>query len=165
MKTYKLYFFLFLAVISTSCESNKTNSYANIDQMISDAQINIVKVSVNELNTLLKHKGEYILIDCRETEEYKEGHIPGALNIPRGVLEFSSKISNRREAIYIYSNTNNRASLAYPALKSLKYSTVFLIDGGWEKWLEAYPENIELGLKTTAGKTPPKKEESGGCGG
>ncbi len=165
MKTYKILLLLLLILIIGSCDSNNNKSYDNVDQMINDSQIGISKVMTNDFKTVLDHKEGYIIIDCRETEEYSEGHIPGAINIPRGILEFSGKISNRREAIYIYSQTTDRASLAYPTLKSLKYKEVYLIDGGWEEWLKMYPEIIELGLGTSEGKTPPKKEESSGCGG
>ena len=120
MKTYKLLLLLLLVIIVGSCGSKKNNTYDNVDQMISDAQSDLTKITVSELKAVLDHKGEYKIIDCRENEEFTEGHIPGAINIPRGVLEFSGKISNRRETIYIYSQTNDRASLACPALKLLK---------------------------------------------
>ncbi len=164
MKIYKLVLLLLLAIIVGSCGSKKNNTYDNVDQMISDVQSGITKITVNELNAVLDHKGGYKIIDCRENEEFIEGHIPGAINIPRGVLEFSGKISNRRETIYIYSQANDRASLAYPALKLLKYNKVYLIDGGWQEWNKAFPELIEKGDGDTRGKTAPKVEESGGCG-
>ena len=164
MKTYKLIFLLLLVIIIGSCGSKKNNSYDNVAQMVSNAQAGITKVTVNELKAILDHKGEYTIIDCRETEEYLEGHIPGAINIPRGVLEFSSKISNRRESIYVYSETVDRASLACPTLKLLKYDKVYLIDGGWQEWNKAFPELIEKEASDAGGKTAPKAEESSGCG-
>jgi len=164
MKTYKLLFLLFMAAMLASCGSEKNNKYDNVDQMVSDAQTGISKVTVTELNTLLEHDGEYKIIDCREAEEYIEGHIPGAINIPRGVLEFSSKISNRRETLYVYSQTVNRASLACPALKLLKFNKVYLVDGGWQEWNQAFPDKVEKGSGEAGGKEAPKVEESGGCG-
>jgi len=165
MKIYKLFLILLLAAIIGSCGSKKDNSYDNIEQKVSEAQTNITKVTVDEFNLILDHQGDYKIIDCRETEEYIAGHIPGAINIPRGVLEFSGKISNRRETIYVYSQTNNRASLACPALKLLKYKKVFLIDGGWEEWNNKFPKLIEKGYGESGNKPAPKVEESGGCGG
>ena len=164
MKTYKFFILVLMAIVVSSCGSKKDNSYENVDQMIAEAQASISKVTVDELNSILQHEGEYKVIDCREEEEYIEGHIPGALNIPRGVLEFSSKISNRRETIYIYSQSVNRASLACPALKLLKYRKVYLIDGGWLEWNKTFPELIEKGSGDASTKTQPKAAESGGCG-
>lgn len=162
MKTNKI-ILLVLAVIISSCGSKKDNSYDNVEQFISESQIGLTKISADELKAILDQEGEYKLIDCRETEEYTKGHIPGAINIPRGILEFSDKISNRREIIYIYSQTNQRASLAYPNLKLLKYKQVYLIDGGWQLWNKTFPALIEEGDGESGAKVP-KVEESGGCG-
>ncbi len=164
MKTYKLFLLLLSVIIIGGCGSKKNNSYDNVAQLVDDSQTGISKVTVNELKAILDHKGEYKIIDCREKEEYIEGHIPGAINIPRGILEFSNKISSRRETIYIYSQTVDRASLACPTLKLLKYKNVYLIDGGWMEWNKAFPEMIEKGDGGKGSKVVPKVEESGGCG-
>jgi len=165
MKIFKLFFLLSLVVILSSCGSEKNNSYENVDQLVSEAQPGIVKVTVAELKEIIDHNTEYKIIDCREKEEYTEGHIPGAINIPRGVLEFSHKISNRRKTIFVYSLNNDRSSLAYQSLKLLKYNKVFLIDGGWQEWNNKFPEIIEKGDGNAGAKIAPKVEESGGCGG
>jgi len=146
------------------CSSKKDNSYDNVDQKISQAQAGITKITVADLKEILDHNRIYKIIDCRETEEYIEGHIPGAINIPRGVLEFSSKLSNRRETIYIYSQTIDRASLAYTSLKLLKYKKAYLVDGGWESWNNSFPELIEKGESDAGTTVEPKAEEAGGCG-
>lgn len=165
MKTFKLLFLLLITLLIISCNSKEEQHYANVAEMVNSKQLGIEKIAVNDLKTRLDHPANSVIIDCRESDEYIAGHIPGAISIPRGILEFSSKISNRREAIYIYSETNDRASLAYTNLKLLKYKTVFLIDLGWEEWIKTYPDLIETGSALPAGKTPAKKEESSGCGG
>ena len=164
MKIYKLFLLLLSVIIIGGCGSNMNNSYDDVAQLVDDTQTDISKVTVNELKAVLDHKGEYKIIDCRETEEYIEGHIPGAINIPRGVLEFSGKISNRRETIYVYSETTDRASLACQSLKLLKYYKVYLIDGGWQEWNKTFPKLIEKGDGDKGSKPAPKVEESGGCG-
>lgn len=165
MKTHKLFLLLLSALIITSCGSKKNNSYDSVDQMLKQAQAGITKVKVADLKAIKEHDNEYKIIDCRETEEYTEGHIPGAISIPRGVLEFSDKISNRRETIYVYSQTNDRASLACPSLNLLKYHKVYLIEGGWQEWHKTFPDLIEKGEGDAGSKPAPKVEESGGCGG
>ena len=164
MKTYKIFLLLISVIVITGCSSKMDNTYENIDQKVDEAQAGIKKVPVSELKAILGHEGEYKIIDCREKVEFIDGHIPGAINIPRGVLEFSGKISNRRETLYVYSQTNDRASLACPSLKLIKYNKVYLIDGGWEEWNKTFPELIEKGEGDAGGKAAPKVEESGGCG-
>lgn len=164
MKTYKLFFVLSILVFITGCGAKMDNTYDNVDQKVSEVQKGITKVTVEDLKAIIDNHGEIKIIDCREKEEYINGHIPGAINIPRGLLEFSSKISNRRDVIYVYSENINRASLACPTLKLLKYQNVNLIDGGWQKWNKAFPELIEEG-EGDGHKAAPKVETSGGCGG
>lgn len=165
MKTVKLLFLLLITLLIVSCNSIEEQHYANVEEMVSSSQLDIQKIAINNLKTRLDHPANSVIIDCRESNEYIAGHIPGAVSIPRGLLEFSSKISNRKETIYIYSETNDRASLAYTNLKLLKYKTVFLIDLGWEEWHKTYPDLIETGSALPVGETPAKTEESSGCGG
>ena len=164
MKTYKLFFVLLILFFVAGCGAKMDNTQDDVNQKVNEAQNNITKVSVDDLKTIIDDHGEIKIIDCREKEEYINGHIPGAINIPRGLLEFSSKISNRRDKIYVYSETVNRASLACPTLKLLKYQNVYLIDGGWQQWNKTFPELIEEG-EGGGHKAAPKVEESGGCGG
>jgi 3-mercaptopyruvate sulfurtransferase SseA len=62
------------------------------EEMVEDARKNICEITVAEAKESLD-KGGYLFLDCREPKEYKMGHIPGAMNIPRGLLEF--KIEKR----------------------------------------------------------------------
>ncbi|NOR86894.1 MAG: hypothetical protein GQ527_04745 [Bacteroidales bacterium] len=163
MKTYKIIFILVIAIVISSCGSKKDNSYENVEQLLSESQKGIAKITTEELKSILNHEGEYKIIDCREADEYIIGHIPGAVNVPRGVLEFSDKISNRRETIYIYSQTDKRATLACPTLKLLKYKRVYLIEGGWQLWNKSFPELLEEG-DGDAAKVAPVEESGGGCG-
>jgi rhodanese-related sulfurtransferase len=165
MKTYKLFSVLLILVFLAACGAKMDNTYDDVKQKVSEAQNSITKVSVDDLKTIIDNHEEITIIDCREEGEYINGHIPGAINIPRGVLEFSSKVSNRRDKIYVNCRTSNRASLACQTLKLLKYKDVYLINGGWKQWHETFPDLIEEGTGEPGGKAAPKVEESGGCGG
>lgn len=165
MRIDQLFLILLTVIIISGCGSKKKNKYDSVSQMISVAQTDVDKIAVNDLKTLLNHKGDNVLIDCREKEEFIEGHIPGAINIPRGLLEFSDKISNRRETVFVYSQTNDRASLACPSLKLLKYKKVYLVDGGWLEWNKSFPSLVEEGDDEKGNKSAPKVEVSSGCGG
>ncbi|OYT17531.1 MAG: hypothetical protein B7C24_02015 [Bacteroidetes bacterium 4572_77] len=163
MKTYKILFLLIITIVMSSCGSKKDNSYESVEQLLSESQKGIEKITAEELKSILDHEGEYKIVDCREADEYIIGHIPGAVNVPRGVLEFSDKISNRRETIYIYSQTDKRATLACPTLVLLKYKRVYLVEGGWKLWNKSFPELIEEG-DGEAAKSAPVEESGGGCG-
>ncbi|MCB1899623.1 rhodanese-like domain-containing protein [Cognatazoarcus halotolerans] len=85
-----------------------------------------------------------ILLDVRETDEYAAGHIPGAIHISRGMLEFKlgnmPELSARDLKIVLYCKTSGRAALAACALAEMGYLEVQSITGGFDAWSAAgYP--------------------------
>lgn len=82
-----------------------------------------------------------ILLDVRDADEYRAGHIPRALNISRGMLEFKftndPALENRDLNIVCYCKTSGRAALSAKALKEMGYLHVSSIDGGFDAWQEA----------------------------
>ncbi|MFZ2234821.1 MAG: rhodanese-like domain-containing protein [Dokdonella sp.] len=90
-----------------------------------------------------------VLIDVREPAEFATGHIDGAINIPRGVLEFQvdadpavanvsdPALSHKEQAIVIYCRTGGRAALAVQSLQRLGFSDVCSIAGGITGWADA----------------------------
>ena len=110
-------------------------------ELVTEAKKSICEVSVSEAKALLE-KGEYIFLDCREPKEFKMGHIPGAMNIPRGLLEFkiSKKIPDKNANIVMYCKSGGRGCLATCCLCRMGYKNVKNMDGGWKAWEKAgYP--------------------------
>jgi rhodanese-related sulfurtransferase len=79
-----------------------------------------------------------LLIDVREPEEYHAGHLPGAINVPRGLLEF--KLSNdpaledRSLSLVIYCKNSGRSALSAKVMEEMGYIHVQSIVGGIEAW-------------------------------
>ncbi len=82
-----------------------------------------------------------ILLDVREVDEYASGHIPGAIHMSRGMLEFklsgNPALSARDLKIVLYCKTSGRAALAAKALHEMGYQDVQSISGGFDAWSEA----------------------------
>lgn len=82
-----------------------------------------------------------ILIDVREGEEFAAGHIPGAVHISRGMLEFrlssAPELAARDMPIVIYCKTGGRAALSAAALLDMGYFNVRSITGGFDAWAAA----------------------------
>ena len=82
-----------------------------------------------------------ILLDVREADEYASGHIPGAIHISRGMLEFklsgNPALSARDLKIVLYCKTSGRAALAAKALHEMGYQDIQSISGGFDAWSEA----------------------------
>lgn len=82
-----------------------------------------------------------VLIDVREADEYAAGHLPGAVHISRGMLEFklsnSPELNSRDLKIVLYCKTSGRAALAACALHDMGYLQVKSIAGGFDAWAGA----------------------------
>ena len=82
-----------------------------------------------------------LVLDVREADEFAAGHIPGAVHIPRGLLEFklsnTSEYTDRGLNILLYCKTSGRAALAACALQEMGYLRVRSIAGGFDAWAAA----------------------------
>jgi len=82
-----------------------------------------------------------VLVDVREADEFSAGHLPGAVHISRGMLEFkfsaNPALQPRDLAIVLYCKTSGRAALAASALHDMGYLKVQSIAGGFDAWVAA----------------------------
>lgn len=58
------------------------------DQLIREAKAQIKEVSVEEAEKMIDSKEKGIFLDVRDKEEYDRGHLPGAIHMSRGALDF-----------------------------------------------------------------------------
>jgi rhodanese-related sulfurtransferase len=105
--------------------------------LVAAAKQTIREVNHAEAAALL---GNAPVLDVREPAEYAAGRLPGAVNIPRGVLEF--QIGNhpafQRDAdILVYCLSGGRSALAVEALHKLGYAKAVSLAGGYKSWQEA----------------------------
>jgi rhodanese-related sulfurtransferase len=83
-------------------------------------------------------QGADLLLDVREADEYANGHIPGAIHMSRGLLEFKlsndPNLSARDLKIVLYCKNSGRAALASKSLHEMGYMNVQSIAGGFDAW-------------------------------
>ena len=106
--------------------------------LVNLAKQNITEIKLERAEQALSKE---LILDVREPEEHATGCLPGAVNIPRGVLEF--KISNHASfqdqqdaKIIVYCQTGGRSALATEALLKLGYKNAVSITGGFNAWSE-----------------------------
>jgi molybdopterin/thiamine biosynthesis adenylyltransferase/rhodanese-related sulfurtransferase len=78
-----------------------------------------------------------VIVDVREQQEWDEGHIPGAVHVPRGHLEsrIEAVAPDRRRPVVLYCASGNRSALAAHTLQSmLGYENVASMTGGITLW-------------------------------
>ena len=115
--------------------------------------MDMVKAAKQEIENLVPEKvmaelakGNVVLIDIREPEELKQaGKISGAVNAPRGMLEFYADSSlpyhkpefDKDKRLILYCASGGRSALAVKTLKEMGYKNVAHIDGGFKAWKAA----------------------------
>ncbi len=107
--------------------------------LVQEAKVQIREVALEDADAAIRAAD--VLLDVREADEFHVGHIPGAINIPRGLLEFKlsgdPELSARDLNIVLYCKTSGRAALAACALQAMGYLQVQSIAGGFDAWSEA----------------------------
>ncbi len=74
------------------------------EQLVDKARAQVTSVSIHDVKKMLDTEENVIILDVRDKEEYEKGHIPGAIHISRGLLEFmvEDKISDKNARIVVY---------------------------------------------------------------
>ncbi len=103
------------------------------------AKAQVQEIDVTQAQTAIA--AAQVLVDVREADEYTAGHIPGALHISRGMLEFkfaaNPDLQDRNLRIVLYCKTSGRAALSAVALQTMGYTHVQSIAGGFDAWTGA----------------------------
>ena len=118
----------------------------NPSDVVAKAKATITECSVRDAHACLN--SGTLLIDIREPAEFLRGHLPGAIHLPRGLLEFQihALVDQRRtdqnialedQPIVLYCGTGGRSALAAKSLEDLGYNNVVSMDGGIVAWAQA----------------------------
>jgi rhodanese-related sulfurtransferase len=102
-----------------------------------DAKSRIKETTIEEVaQRLREHDGDWTLIDVRENDEFRAGHLPGARGIGRGVLEYhiADEVPDTDREIVLYCRVGNRSALAADSLREMGYTNVHSMIGGYRAW-------------------------------
>ena len=115
-----------------------------VTQKIQTAQQHVNTIGMEEYRTVVENPGDALIVDVREPQEYAAGHVPGAINIPRGVLEFQiwkhvgfPANPELSRAIVLQCQSGNRASLAAQTLVELGFTHTTAVVMSLEDWQKA----------------------------
>lgn len=137
-------FVLSMASLMVAQEKPKTPAWQAtvVKDWVAKAKAEVKKVTAAEVKAAIDKKEKSVILDVRDPDEYKAGHIPGAINVSRGKLEFTvwDKITDRDAKIYVYCLTAARSALATKTLNAMGYKNAVLMDAHFEEWIKAgYP--------------------------
>jgi molybdopterin/thiamine biosynthesis adenylyltransferase/rhodanese-related sulfurtransferase len=121
---------------------------ANYRELLQQVRSEISEIDATHARERIE-SGEPVVVDVREQDEWDEGHIPGAVHIPRGHLE--SRIErlapDTSRPVVVYCSAGNRSAFAAKTLTDLGYEDVVSLAGGFTDWKRnGFPVQLQAGL-------------------
>ena len=162
-----------LPLLISSCSCPCEQKVASADEIVNQYIEGVEPMASLQLKTMMDSLDVFYLVDVRELNEYAYGFIPGAINIPGGVLIF--KMDNtafwdnemiyppmKTDKIIVYCKKGKRSVIAAHYLQRLGYDNVWYLEGGYKAWEMAYPLDYEENLEILGGGGDDHADE-GGC--
>jgi molybdopterin/thiamine biosynthesis adenylyltransferase/rhodanese-related sulfurtransferase len=118
-------------------------------ELLQQVKAEIEEVDAARASGLLEADEPPIVLDVRERDEWEEGHIPGAVHIPRGNLEsrIEQAAPDRGRPIVVYCAAGSRSAFAAKTLEELGYTDVASLAGGFTGWKRnGFPTQLPQGL-------------------
>jgi sulfur-carrier protein adenylyltransferase/sulfurtransferase len=121
---------------------------ANYRELLQQVRSEISEIDATNARERIE-SGEPVVVDVREQDEWDEGHIPGAVHVPRGHLE--SRIErlapDTARPVVVYCSAGNRSAFAAKTLTDLGYQDVVSLAGGFTDWKRnGFPVQLQAGL-------------------
>ncbi|HLI52117.1 MAG TPA: rhodanese-like domain-containing protein [Thermomicrobiaceae bacterium] len=124
--------------------SDSTETTMTVMGLVAAAKARITNLNPEQVAEEIEG-GDVLLVDIREPAELEQaGHLPGAVQAPRGMLEFYAdpaspyhreEFDPERRTI-LYCASGGRSALAADALRQLGYTNIAHLDGGFKAWSE-----------------------------
>jgi molybdopterin/thiamine biosynthesis adenylyltransferase/rhodanese-related sulfurtransferase len=121
-------------------------------ELLQQVTAQVEQVDATEANALRGEIDSAAFVDVREQEEWEQGHITGALHIPRGNLEsrIERALPAKDRSVVVYCASGNRSIFAAKTLDELGYSDVRSLSGGFADWKRnGFPTELPVVLDST----------------
>ncbi|HTK09906.1 MAG TPA: molybdopterin-synthase adenylyltransferase MoeB [Ktedonobacteraceae bacterium] len=111
-------------------------------EILRKARQQVPEWSAAQVNDLANQPGtgpegqDFVLVDVREKNEWLEGHIPGAVHVPRGYLELQIEeaVPDKETKVVLYCAGGTRSLMAGATLQQMGYTDVVSMSGGFGQW-------------------------------
>src|SRR5205823_8648974 len=94
-------------------------------ELCEEAKTRIAETTPEEVAARVEECGrDWVLIDVREQDEYRAGHLPGAIGCGRGILEYhiAEVVPDPEKEIVLYCRGGMRSALAADSLRQMGYT-------------------------------------------
>lgn len=111
--------------------------------IVNDAKSRVKEESVPEAQSRLDSTPGARLVDVREDDEFRAGHVKGAVHLGKGVIErdVEKMFPDKTVELHLYCGGGFRSALAADNLQKMGYQNVYSIDGGFRSFKE---QNAEI---------------------
>lgn len=118
-----------------------------IPALVAATKKQVRTIKLDEFKAAYDKKALGTIVDVRNPDEYADGHVAGAVNVPRGLLEFTiwehvgyPKNLDKSKQLTLYCKTGGRCALATKTLMDLGFTNVTSADMLFADWQKAgYP--------------------------
>ena len=108
-------------------------------ELMTEARDSVPEVTIDDVQAQMENGARPTLLDVREREEYREGHLEGSVPLPRGFLEMriEEAVPDKSAPIVAYCAGGVRSLIAARTLKEMGYENVTSMSGGYTAWKNA----------------------------
>ena len=118
-----------------------------VNQLVAATKAQVKTIKMPEFKAAFDRKDLGLIVDVRNENEFADGYIPGAVNVPRGLIEFRiwklvgfPDKTDMNAKMTLYCATGGRCALATKSLQDLGFTSVTSADMKFDDWVKAgYP--------------------------
>jgi glyoxylase-like metal-dependent hydrolase (beta-lactamase superfamily II)/rhodanese-related sulfurtransferase len=125
--------------LTEALRTNRSDA-KTVKQLIAEATREIAFMSMDEVQRYIDRGDQaLVLLDVRERDAFRAGHLAGARNIPRGELELRAdrELPDPTARILTYCQLGKISTLAAHTLRTMGYTRSLALDGGVDSWTRA----------------------------
>ena len=116
----------------------------SLADFIQAARHQIREIDCDTLEDWLRIRDDVLVVDVREASAFLDGHLPGAIHVPRGYLEALADPDYghchpelavaRDRVVVLYCDSGTRSALAAVTLQEMGFAEVYNLGGGINVW-------------------------------
>ncbi len=101
--------------------------------LVNDAKKHVREIDIDGYKEMLSTGRQHVLVDTRENDEYKVGHVKGSTHLSRGTIErdIEGKYPDKDTTLVLYCGGGFRSALVAESLQKMGYKNPVSLDGGW----------------------------------
>lgn len=126
MKRKLLSLCLCLLMLLTACGDGGDGATETETRTEAETEAVYLNITAEEAKKIMDEGGDYVILDVRTTEEFTEGHVPGAVLIPHDEITSRAEeiLTDKDRLILVYCRSGRRSKLAAESLLDLGYKNI-----------------------------------------